>query len=149
MSHSYRSLLFHIVFATKERQPLIGSDIRHRLHEYISAVVEDRFGHPIRIGGTEDHIHIFMNKKPGVDETHMLRDIKAFSSGWIHNTFPHMKDFAWQAGYGIFSVSGSHKEVISRYIDRQTEHHEKVTLEDEFRRLLERNGVDFDERFII
>jgi len=149
MSHSYRSMLFHIVFATKERQPLIGSEIRHRLYGYIDTIIEDRFGHPIRIGGVEDHIHILMDKKPGVNEINMLRDIKAFSSGWIHKTFPRLAGFAWQAGYGIFSVSGSHKETLIGYIENQSEHHKKVTLQEEFRRLLERNGLEFDEKHIV
>ena len=144
MPQSYHSMLFHVVFATKERTHFLPPSIQTRLHSYLATMIQERFGRPIRIGGTEDHVHILLDKNPSVSEPDMLRDIKAFSSGWIHKTFPELADFAWQAGYGIFSVSGTHREMVAEYIRRQADHHRKVSLSEELIRLLKRNGVEYD-----
>ena len=142
-------MLFHIVFTTKDRRPFIKPEVQPRLYSYLSALVHDRFGRPIRIGGVEDHVHMLIDKNPGVNEPDMLRDIKANSSRWMRKTFPEMADFAWQVGYGIFSVSAPHRQMVAEYIKRQPSHHRRVTFRDEFMRLLKRNNVEYDERYLL
>ena len=78
----------------------------------------------------------------------MLRAIKSGSSKWIHQSFPDWADFGWQDGYGAFTVSSSNLEQVKRYIDRQEEHHRRVTFEEEFVTLLKRHGVSYDERYL-
>jgi REP-associated tyrosine transposase len=148
MPQSYTCLHYHLVFSTKNRPPTIAPDIRPRLWEYMGGLVRGLKGIPIQIGGTADHVHLLVTLRQDLALSDFLRELKAGSSRWVHDTFPAAADFAWQAGYGAFTVSHSARETVRAYIVNQEEHHKKRTFQEEFRGLLERHGIEFDERYL-
>ena len=149
MPQSYTNLIYHIVYSTKERQALITNDLQPRLYEYIGGMIRKRGGICLAIGGMSDHVHILAKLKPDKSVSDVLRDLKANSTGWMHDVFPEMKDFTWQRGYGAFTVSSSQVEKIREYILNQEEHHKKVgTFRDEFIKLLIANEMEFDEKYL-
>ena len=107
MAHTYTSLLYQIVYSTKDRHGWLTPDIRGRVHEYLGGAIRKEGGHSIIVGGVEDHVHLFAKLRQDKALSDTIRDIKANSSGWIHEQFPQLRDFAWQRGYGAFTVSGS------------------------------------------
>lgn len=149
MPQSYTNLLYHIVYSTKERQPIISPDLQLRLYNYIGGMIRQRGGICLAIGGMADHVHILVKLRPDKALSDVLRDIKANSTGWMHDVFPQMTDFSWQRGYGAFTVSSSQVEKVRNYILNQDEHHRKYgTFRDEFIKILQANGIDFDEKFL-
>ncbi len=148
MSHSYTNLLYHMVFSTKGRRASLKPNVRDRLFSYLAAAVRDEGGHPLIVGGTVDHIHILTRLHQSKSVADVLRDIKANSSKWLRKTFPHQETFAWQQGYGAFSVSESQSGKVHRYIEDQEEHHRQTTFEEEFIALLKAHGIAFDSRFV-
>jgi REP element-mobilizing transposase RayT len=147
MPSTYLSLHYHLIFGTKERQGLIADPWRERLHAYLGGTVRTVGGVPEAIGGTADHIHMLV----GLRATHcladVLREIKRSSSQWVHETL-RLTEFAWQEGYGAFTVSASGIVAVKRYIVRQEEHHRKRTFQEEYVELLRRSGVEYDERHL-
>ena len=148
MSDSYTNLLYHIVFSTKDRRPLINPAYEVRLYDYIGGTIRSCGGICLELNGTEDHIHLLAKLRATRAVSDVLRDLKANASGWMHEVFPSLKNFSWQRGYGAFTVSHSNVESVRRYIARQKEHHQKVSFRDEFIQFLKANGVEYDERFI-
>jgi REP element-mobilizing transposase RayT len=149
MAQSYTSLHYHLVFSTKYRLPLIAPEIEARVWEYLGGIVVSLGGTPIRIGGTEDHVHMLvtMRQEPALKDA--VREIKAGSSGWFHETFPTVEGFAWQVGYGAFTVSYSNLDAVATYIANQREHHKTRDSKDEFRALLEKHGTAFKEEYLL
>jgi REP element-mobilizing transposase RayT len=145
---SYTSLHYHIVFSTKNRARAITSDIQPRLWDYLGGIVRDLGGTPIQIGGIEDHVHLLATLRQDRALMDVVREIKAGSSGWVHETLADANEFWWQDGYGAFSVSRSKLDTVAAYIANQEEHHKKRTFEAEFRRLLERHEVAFKEEYL-
>jgi putative transposase len=148
MSKSYTNLLYPIVFSTKDRQPLITDAYQSRLYDYIGGVIRGHGGISLGAGGVADHVHVLAKLRPDKALSDVLRDLKSNASGWMHNVFPEMNDFAWQNGYGAFTVSASQVASVQNYIARQDEHHQKRTFKDEFIRLLRANGIEFEERYL-
>jgi len=148
MSDSYTNLLYHIVFSTKDRQPLITDDYQLRLYDYIGGTIRASGGISLGINGTEDHVHVLAKLRPDRALSDVLRDLKANASGWMHDVFPDLKDFAWQRGYGAFTVSASNVAKVQEYIARQKEHHQKQSFRNEFIEFLKANGIEFDEKYI-
>ncbi len=148
MSQSFTNLIYHIVFSTKNRQPLIIGEIKPRLYEYIGGILRNKGGIALEIGGMNDHLHVLAKLRPDDSLSNVLRDLKANSSGWLHKVFPELKDFSWQNGYGAFTVSASQIEVVRRYIANQEKHHTKFTFRDEFIKLLRANKIEFDEKYL-
>jgi REP element-mobilizing transposase RayT len=111
VSHSYTNLLYHIVFSTKQREPWLDATIRPRVWEYLGGAIRGEGGVPLIVNGVADHVHILAKLRQDIAVSDVLRAIKANSSGWIHETFPHLAGFAWQVGYGAFSVSHSRSRV--------------------------------------
>lgn len=148
MPQSYVCLHYHLVFSTKGRRPLITPDLQDRLYGYFGGILRNCGGVLLKAGGMPDHVHLSctLGKQASVSDS--LRDIKANSSGWIHETFPDKTGFTWQAGYGAFSISHSALDRVARYIERQEEHHRAMTYEQEFQTLVQRHGLDYDQRFI-
>jgi putative transposase len=146
MAQSFTNLIYHIVFSTKDRKPLITDAHQSRLYEYISGTIRGLNGISLAINGTEDHVHLLAKLRPDRALSDVLRDLKANASGWMHDVFPDMKDFSWQRGYGAFTVSRSNVEKVQDYIARQKEHHQKKSFRDEFIEFLEANGIEYDER---
>jgi putative transposase len=148
MSDSYTNLLYHIVFSTKDRQPLITPEYEVRLYHYLGGTIRKLGGISLELNGTEDHVHLLAKLCPDCALAEVLRDLKANAAGWMHDVFPSLKNFSWQRGYGAFTVSQSNVEAVRRYIVRQKEHHQKVSFRDEFIQFLQENGIDYNERFI-
>jgi putative transposase len=148
MPQSYTCLHYHLVFSTKNRVPAITSTLQPRLWEYLGGIVRGEGGIPIQIGGTADHVHLVvtLRQQPGVAD--FLRQLKAVSSGWVHDNFPEANDFWWQTGYGAFTVSHSAIDSVKAYIANQEEHHKGRTFQDEFRTLLIKHGIEFNEQYL-
>jgi len=144
MGHTYANLLVHVIFGTKDRQPSIQDDFRERLHEYLGGIVNGEAGRSLCVGGTMDHVHALIVLKTDVTLAHALNRMKSLSSGWVKHTFPTAADFAWQTGYGAFSVSESNVDRVVGYIKRQAEHHQTRTFAEEFTEFLTRHRVPYD-----
>ena len=148
MPRSYTNLIYHIVFATKGRRPLITPEKEARLYEYIGGIIRGLGGICLCINGISDHVHVLAKLRPDRSLSDVLRDLKANSSGWMHDVFPDAAEFSWQNGYGAFTVSESQIESVTKYIAGQKIHHRKGSFEDEFKVLLNKNGIEFDPRFL-
>lgn len=148
MSNTFTNLNYHLVFSTKDRQPLITKEQSPRIYGYIGGIIKDLRGEPIRIGGVEDHVHILCRLKTDVSLADVLRQIKGSSSKWINDELQLPGKFAWQAGYAAFSVSRSRTDNVVRYIEQQEEHHKQVDFKDELLDFLKRHEIEYDERYL-
>jgi putative transposase len=148
MSQSFTNLLYHIIFSTKERRPIITIDNQPRLYEYIGGIVRGTGGIALGINGTEDHVHLLAKLPPDRALSDVLRELKSNATGWMHNVFPRLADFSWQRGYGAFTVSQSNLKQAQRYLARQKDHHRKVSTRNEFINFLKANRIEYDERYI-
>jgi len=148
MSDSYTNLLYHIVFSTKDRRPLITPEYEPRLYEYIGGIIRGVGGISLELNGTEDHVHLLAKLRPDRALSDVLRKLKANATGWMHDVFPALEDFSWQRGYGAFTVSQSNVEEVRNYLRRQKEHHAKISFRDEFIQFLKANGIEYDERYV-
>ena len=148
MPQTYTCLHYHLIFSTKHREPIITPDVRPRLWEYLGGTVRGLDGIPILVDGTADHVHLLVTLRQLPALADFMRDLKAGASSWVHDTFPELRGFAWQAGYGAFTVSHSGIDAVKAYIANQEEHHRKQTFQDEFREFLRRHGIEFDEKYL-
>ncbi|HMO82143.1 MAG TPA: IS200/IS605 family transposase [Pyrinomonadaceae bacterium] len=146
MSHTHTNLLTHIVFSTQGFLPLITSEMKRELFAYMGGLVKELKGKPIIINGMSDHVHLFVLLPPNVSISDAMRFLKANSSRWVKERFG--KKFAWQKGFGAFSVSRSNADAVAKYIRDQERHHKGFDLKTEFVSLLNKNGVDYDERYL-
>ncbi|MBS0654781.1 MAG: IS200/IS605 family transposase [Verrucomicrobia bacterium] len=149
MAHSYSSMLFHLVWSTKERCPLILPEIKNRLYGYIRQIANDEDSKIIAMNGMPDHIHILLGIKPSMNLSDLIRQIKTTSSKWVQKTFPEKGKFGWQDGYGAFSVGMSTVQAVKRYIQNQEEHHLKQPFQEEFIGFLDAHGISYDPRFVL
>jgi REP element-mobilizing transposase RayT len=149
MGHTYSRILLHVIFSTAGRRNLIAEDYRKRLYEYMAGIARSEFGRALCIGGTANHIHGLLSLNPVHSASEAMRKWKCLSSRWLHETFPAMEGFAWQEGYGAFSVSESNVEQVRRYIENQATHHHTLSFEDEFIGFLTRHGIDYDPQKIL
>ena len=147
MPSTHLSLHYHLIFGTKDRQPLIADAWRERLHAYLGGAVRAIDGVPEAIGGTADHIHLLVGLRATHRLADVLREIKHASSQWVHENVG-ANDFAWQEGYGAFTVSASKIEAAKKYIAQQEEHHRKSPFAEEYVTFLRESGVDYDERYL-
>ena len=147
MPSTHLSLHYHLVFGTKDRIPRIHPDWRDRLHAYMGGVVHKLGGFPNAVGGIADHVHLLVGLPATVALSDVMRDLKSFSSKWVREETGDGK-FTWQEGYGAFTVSPSQCQTIAAYIRNQEEHHRARTFQDEYRQLLKKCGVEYDERFL-
>jgi REP element-mobilizing transposase RayT len=148
MPDSYTNLLYHVIFSTKDRRPLITDVYQPRLYEYIGGTIRGLGGISLELNGTDDHVHLLTKLRPDKSLSDVLRELKANAGGWMHDVFPELKDFSWQRGYGAFTVSQSNVEEVRRYIATQKEHHAKISFRDEFIQFLKVNGIEYDERYV-
>ncbi|CAN5127696.1 IS200/IS605 family transposase [soil metagenome] len=142
---SYTNFLYHIVFGTKGRLPLITDELKPQLHEYLGGTVRGLGGIAFEINGMNDHAHLLVKVPPTVKFSDFLRDLKASSSKWVNKNSILKTRFAWQRRYGAFTVSESQFEIVRNYIRNQEEHHKKFDFKSEFESLLRANNVDIDE----
>jgi REP element-mobilizing transposase RayT len=145
---SFTCLNYHLIFSTKHRQPLIGEEWQQRLFDYIGGIIRQQGGVLLAAGGMPDHVHLLAAISKSIAISDALRDIKANSSKWVHETFSDQAKFAWQSGYGAFSVSFSGLDPVRRYLAGQAEHHRVRTYQEEFLELLRRHEIEYDERYV-
>jgi REP-associated tyrosine transposase len=148
MEHTFTKLLTHVVFSTKGRAPYIGDDLQVDLFAYMGGVVRNIDGVALGVSGTADHAHMLVGLPPSVALADAVRTIKSNSSRWVHEEQLSLGAFAWQSGYGAFSVSYSKQEDVLRYIQSQAEHHRKRSFREEFIALLDRHGVAYEEAWL-
>ncbi len=148
MANTLTNLLYHVVFSTKDREPLIRDAFRDELEKYIAGIIRNEGGIQLGIGGVADHIHIVAKFKPDRSVAEMVRLIKANSSKWVNEEHGGPGRFAWQSGYGAFSVSQSQLDKLLAYVANQDAHHRTRSFQDEYRDFLNRHGIEFDERYL-
>ena len=146
MAHTFTHLLTHIIFSTKERRPLLDADLKARLFPYLGGIIRAHDGKALIINGPTDHVHILASLAAKHSLSDLMRELKADSTGWVHKIFPRQKSFAWQIGYGAFSVSHSNSAEVEKYIADQEEHHRKSSFQEEFVAFLKKHEIEYDER---
>ena len=149
---SFTKLTYHIVFGTKFRRKSICNEFVEPLYEYIGGTIRNRKGSLIQIGGVEDHLHLLVTLPPTITVADAVRDIKANASKWVNENREETKNpgdnFEWQIGYGAFTVSYSHIEIVREYIQGQRRHHRTKSFDEEYIELLERHNIPFDRKFL-
>jgi putative transposase len=146
MSHTYVSELVHCVFSTKQRRNPIKPEVQTDLWSFLGGIARKNKCKALMVGGTENHIHILLSLPADVALSKAMQLIKGASSRWMNET--HTKDFAWQQGYGAFTVGVSQQADTIAYIQSQAEHHRKRSFEEEFIAFLKKNNVAYDPRYV-
>ncbi|HEY0515104.1 MAG TPA: IS200/IS605 family transposase [Thermoanaerobaculia bacterium] len=149
MASTFTNLLYHIVFSTKDRMPAIHEGLRERLYEYVGGIIRGERGTSLEIGGVPDHIHLLVKLKSDMAIAEIVRLIKSNSSKWVNESKGSATRFEWQTGYAAFSVSESQARKVRQYIQTQESHHAKVLFRDELVTLLEKHGIEYDERYLL
>ncbi len=147
MPSTHSAMYFHIIFGTKNRENRIAPEWEERLFAYIGGIIRNTGGKLLAAGGASDHVHLLLSLKPAHFVPDILRDLKRDSSKWVHTEIGE-RAFAWQDGYGIFTVSVSALDVVTAYIRNQREHHKTTTFMDEYVAFLRKHGVEYDERYL-
>jgi REP element-mobilizing transposase RayT len=146
MAHTCVNGLYHCVFSTKDRRKVITPEMRLRLWAYLGGIARESDMHALQVGGTDDHVHLLLQLPSVLSIAKAMQLIKGGSSKWIHEN--GLSDFAWQSGYGAFTIGASQKETTLAYIFDQAEHHKKFSFEEEFLGFLRKNGIDYDPKYI-
>jgi putative transposase len=145
MSHTYSQNHLHVVFSTKDRRKLIDQRMQPKLWSYMAGVGRNHGFLVLANGGVDDHVHLLLQLPPVLALAKAVSLLKSNSSRWMNE---HGLRFAWQEGYGAFSVSASKLEVVKKYIANQERHHRRMTFEKEFVGLLERHGIQYDPKYV-
>ena len=148
MANTCTCLFYHIVFSTKNRDTWIAQEYEDRIWAYLGGIAKEIDATPIRIGGVSDHVHLVVRAPPTIAPSELVKTIKGGSSRWIHQTFPKLSGFAWQDGFGAFTVSKSKVPEVVEYVAGQREHHRTRTFQEEYRALLNKHELDYDERYV-
>jgi putative transposase len=148
MSSTHTNLLYHIVFSTKNREPVITAPIRADLDKYIGGIIRGEEGTLLEIGGMPDHVHLVIRLKSIHSLATMVKIIKSKSSKWLNTQPKRPGRFEWQRGYAAFTVSASQLEKLRTYVRNQEQHHRRTTFQQEFRALLDKHGLEYDERYL-
>jgi putative transposase len=148
MATTFVSVNIHFVFSTKKRENLIEKTIRPRLWAYMSGIAKQNKMVALAVGGTDNHSHLLISLPAAISPSKAVQLIKAGSSKWIHDEFPHIKGFSWQVGYSAFSVSPKRVQSVIDYINNQEAHHMIKTFEEEYIEFLESSGFEYDEKYI-
>jgi len=148
MPHTYASLLVHVVFSTKDRTRWITPAFCGRLSAFLGGVARNHGMGLLAAGGANDHVHLLVRVPTTVTIAKCVQSIKAVSSKWVHETFSNFAGFAWQEGYGAFSVGISQVDETVAYIESQEEHHRRHTFEEELISFLKKHDIEYDPRFV-
>ena len=149
MSQSLSAVYLHLIFSTKNRETwLVDPTLRAECHAFLGGVSKQLDCPPVAVGGVADHVHLLARMGRGMTQSDWVKELKRVSSRWIKERDERMAGFAWQGGYGVFSVSPSSLEAVVAYIRNQEVHHQKLTFQDEFRKFLQRHQVECDERYV-
>jgi REP element-mobilizing transposase RayT len=145
MPQSLALVIVHIIFSTKDRAAFIRGDTRDELHAYLATIARNHDCECYCVGGVADHVHVAVRLSRTTTVAKLVSELKATSSRWMKKTVPA---FAWQRGYGAFSVGPSDLKALRHYVETQEEHHRKHSFQDEFRAVLKKYGVEYDERYV-
>jgi putative transposase len=149
MAQSLAKILLHTVFSTKDRRPFLrDTALRETLHHYLGGILLKTDCQPLIVGGIEDHVHLLFSLGRTKAVADVVKELKRGSSIWLKQEAPKLSEFAWQAGYGVFSIGFSQVATVRAYIAGQEKHHRKTSFEDEFRTLLRRYEIEYDERYV-
>ena len=149
MPQSLANVLVHIVFSIKERRALLQiPDLRVEMHRYIAGISAKLECPAIIVDGATDHVHLLAAQSRTITLADWVKELKRASSLWAKKKSRQWSLFQWQAGYGAFSVSQSQKDRVREYIRTQEDHHRRLSFQDELRKLLEKHGIAFDERYV-
>lgn len=148
MANTYTSLHYHFTFSTKNREPWIRTEIENRVWAYIGGIARAHKMTALQVGGVDDHIHAVVMAPPTLSPSQIAQYLKGDSSKWIHEEIPKLRLFEWQDGYGGFTVSKSQLPDVIQYVQNQRTHHQKKTFQQEYLELLEKHGVEYDERYL-
>ncbi len=148
MPQSLSYLLTHIVFSTKDRAPVLDATVRPALHAYLATVARNVECECFRVGGVADHVHLAVRLSRTITMAQLIEELKTSSSKWLKTQSPALASFAWQRGYGAFSVGPSDLNDLLHYIDTQEEHHKTSTFQDEYRAFLTKYAIEYDERYV-
>ena len=148
MPQSLARIHIHLIFSTKNRERLLSDEIRSDLHAYMATILNNIRCSAVLINSVEDHVHALLELGRTVSVSDAVEEVKKHSSKWIKTQDPHLKNFAWQTGYGAFAVSESNVDAVLKYIADQQEHHRVRTFQDEYRAFLKKHSLDFDERYV-
>jgi len=148
MPQSLAQIYIHLVFSTKNRERVLPSEIREDLHSYMGGILRDLGCLPVEINTEPEHAHLLFVLGRTVTVANAVGETKSGSTNWLQRKFPDLSEFHWQAGYGAFSVSKSNVDIVREYIRQQHEHHRRRTFQEEFRALLIRHEMEFDERYV-
>jgi len=146
MSHTSGNILLHFIFSTQGRHPLITPEFRDDLFAYLGGVIRQMNGTALIINGANDHVHMLVRVRPAHAAAEIARVVKTNSSRWVREN--HSRGFAWQTGYGVFSVSESSVPEVTRYIAGQEARHHKRSFQEEYVAFLKKNHVEYDPRYI-
>ena len=148
MPQSLSNILLHLIFSTKNRNPWLEKAIREKTHAFLAGTVRQCDCEAYRVGGVADHVHLAVRLSRTLSVADLVKEIKTASSKWLKTQDASLSDFAWQQGYGIFSVGMSQRDTLLHYIDTQEEHHRTRTFQDEYRTFLKKYGIEYDERYV-
>jgi REP element-mobilizing transposase RayT len=148
MPQSLSLVIVHVIFSTKDRHPFIAPDTRPKLHAYLATVARNIGCEAYRVGGVADHVHLAIRLSRTVTLADLVQELKKASSKWVKTQSPGLAAFAWQRGYGCFSVGPSDLEPLRAYIDDQENHHRTRTFQEEFRMFLKKYGMEYDEAYV-
>lgn len=148
MAGKYLSLLVHFTWSTAGREPWIETEMREDLYSYIGGIMRNKKAKLLAAGGMFDHIHLYASLPSTISVADFVNAVKSNSSRWVHESYLPLRNFAWQDGYGAFSVSKSEEAKVDRYIRNQENHHRKRTFKEELIGLLEKHGIEYDKRYI-
>ena len=148
MPQSLSYLLTHIIFSTKDRAPVLDINVRPALHAYLATVSRNMDCECFRVGGVADHVHLAVRLSRTVTMAKLIEELKTSPSKWLKTQSPALGMFAWQRGYGAFSVGPSDLKALLDYIDDQEEHHRTRGFQDEYRTFLKKYGIECDERYV-
>jgi putative transposase len=146
MPQSLANVMIHTIFSTKNREPLIPEELAHQFYAYITGILANIESPTIQVGGMPDHLHVFRALGRTNSLSKVMEEMKRSSSKWMKKK--GVSNFAWQSGYGAFSVSQSQRDTVVRYIRNQREHHHKLTFQEEYIRFLKKYKVRYDERYV-
>ena len=148
MTQSLTRLNVHAVFSTKNREPMLPAEIRSELYAYLGGILKSLGCVPLAINGTDDHVHLLFIQSKNIALAKVFEEVKGTSSQWIKTKPTVSRTFAWQGGYGAFSVSESQSQKVVDYIAAQEEHHRKLTFKEELLVLLEKHNIEYDEKYL-
>ena len=148
MPQSLSNILIHLIFSTKLRHPYISKDIQKELYDYMAGIAKAYHVFVHEIGGIEDHVHILISLPRVLTVSKFIEELKKGPSKWIKTKSTQYEKFAWQRGHGAFSIGRSGYERLRQYIQKQKDHHKKVSFQDEYRSFLNKYKIDFDEAYV-